>query len=92
MDDSGKRGEIGWPFTDIDQLAEGACPWMSASSPPEKTCSGSILKISAVCDAKTGMYTVKIRLDDKDSLLHLGLMADVTYSSMNLPASVYISL
>jgi multidrug efflux pump subunit AcrA (membrane-fusion protein) len=36
------------------------------------------------------MYTVKIRLDDKDSLHYTGLMADVRASVNEPSASVYI--
>ena len=76
MDDSGEKVEIQVADTDIDQLAEGMPMDVSLQS-AGKTCSGSISEISAVCDAKTGMYTVKIRLDDKDSLHYTGIMGDV---------------
>jgi len=89
MDDSGEKVEIQVADTDIDQLAEGMPMDVSLQS-AGKTCSGSISEISAVCDAKTGMYTVKIRLDDKDSLHYTGLMADVRASVNEPSASVYI--
>ncbi len=89
MDDSGEKVEIQVADTDIDQLAEGMPMDVSLQS-AGKTCSGSISEISAVCDPKTGMYTVKIRLDDKDSLRYTGLMADVRASVNEPPASVYI--
>ena len=89
MDDSGEKVEIQVADTDIDQLAEGMPMDVSLQS-AGKTCSGSISEISAVCDAKTGMYPVKIRLDDKDSLHYTGLMADVRASVNEPSASVYI--
>ena len=89
MDDSGEKVEIQVADTDIDQLAEGMPMDVSLQS-AGKTCSGSISEISAVCDPKTGMYTVKIRLDDKDSLRYTGLMADVRASVNEPSASVYI--
>ena len=89
MDDSGEKVEIQVADTDIDQLAEGMPMDVSLQS-AGKTCSGSISEISAVCDPKTGMYTVKIRLDDKDSLHYTGLMADVRASVNEPSASVYI--
>ena len=89
MDDSGEKVEIQVADTDIGQLAEGMPMDVSLQS-AGKTCSGSISEISAVCDAKTGMYTVKIRLDDKDSLHYTGLMADVRASVNEPSASVYI--
>lgn len=33
-----------------------------------KTCTGSISEISAVCDSRTGMFTVKVMLDDEDAV------------------------
>lgn len=89
MDDSGEKVEIQVADMDIDQLAEGMPMDVSLQS-AGKTCSGSISEISAVCDSKTGMYTVKIRLDDKDSLHYTGLMADVRASVNEPSASVYI--
>ena len=89
IDDSGQKVEIQVADTDIDQLAEGMPMDVSLQS-AGKTCSGSISEISAVCDSKTGMYTVKIRLDDKDSLHYTGLMADVRASVNEPSASVYI--
>ena len=89
MDDSGEKVEIQVADTDIGQLAKGMPMDISLQS-AGKTCSGSISEISAVCDAKTGMYTVKIRLDDKDSLHYTGLMADVRASVNEPSASVYI--
>ena len=89
MDDSGEKVEIQVADTDIGQLAKGMPMDISLQS-AGKTCRGSISEISAVCDSKTGMYTVKILLDADDSLHDTGLMADVRASVNEPSASVYI--
>lgn len=89
IDDSGEKVEIQVADTDIDQLKTGM-PMNIGLQSAGRTCSGSISEISAVCDSKTGMYTVKIRLEDQDAVRCTGLMADVRAAKGGNTSSVYI--
>lgn len=89
IDDSGEKVEIQVADTDISQLAAGMPMNISLQS-AGVTCTGSISEISAVCDSKTGMYTVKVLLDHKDGKNYNGLMADVRAADSKASGSVYI--
>lgn len=89
IDDSGEKVEIQVADTDIDQLKTGM-PMNLGLQSAGRTCGGAISEISAVCDSKTGMYTVKIRLDEGDTVHYTGLMADVRAADSEGSASVYI--
>lgn len=89
IDDSGEKVEIQVADTDIDQLKTGM-PMSLGLQSAGLACTGTISEISAVCDSKTGMYTVKIRLDDGDAVHYTGLMADVRASDSEGSTSVYI--
>lgn len=89
IDDSGEKVEIQVADTDIDQLKTGM-PMSLGLQSAGLACTGTISEISAVCDSKTGMYTVKIRLDDGDAVHYTGLMADVRAADSEGSASVYI--
>lgn len=89
IDDSGEKVEIQVADTDIDQLKTGM-PMSLGLQSAGLACTGTISEISAVCDSKTGMYTVKIRLDDGDAVHYTGLMADVRAADSEGSTSVYI--
>ncbi|MCD7994089.1 MAG: hypothetical protein LUK37_20795 [Clostridia bacterium] len=74
---------------DIDQLKPGM-PMNIGLQSAGKTCSGAIFDISAVCDSKTGMFTVKIMLDDSGAVGYTGLMADVRAAGNESSGTVYI--
>lgn len=89
IDDSGEKIEIKVADTDIDQLKQGMAMNIGLQS-AGKTCAGSVSEISAVCDAKTGMFTVKIMLEDSGAVRYTGLMADVRAAENEGSGSVYI--
>lgn len=89
IDDSGEKVEIQVADTDISQLKTGM-PMNIGLQSAGVTCSGSITDISAVCDPKTGMYTVKIMLDAKDGGHYNGLMADVRAADSEAGGSVFV--
>ena len=89
IDDSGQKVEIQVADTDIDQLKTGMAMDIGLQS-AGTACSGTIGEISAVCDPKTGMYTVKILLDRQEDLRYTGLMADVRAAGSQSASSVYI--
>lgn len=76
IDDSGEKVEIQVADTDIDQLKDGMPMTVSLQSAGQ-TLEGTISAISAVCDPKTGMYTVKVRLNTADAAHTAGLIANV---------------
>ena len=91
IDDSGQKVEIQVADTDIDQLKTGMAMDIGLQS-AGTACSGTIGEISAVCDPKTGMYTVKILLDRQEDLRYTGLMADVrAASSVYIPSKCILS-
>lgn len=89
MDDSSEKVEIQVADTDIDLLLEGMPMNINLQS-VGKTCSGSISRISSVCNPKTGMYTVTVTLDDKETARDTGLVADVRSAGDEPSGSVYI--
>lgn len=89
IDDSGQKVEIQVADTDIDQLKTGMAMDIGLQS-AGTACSGTIGEISAVCDPKTGMYTVKILLDRQEDLRYTGLMANVRAAGSQSASSVYI--
>lgn len=89
IDDSGEKVEIQVADMDIDQLKPGM-PMNIGLQSAGKTCSGAISDISAVCDSKTGMFTVKIMLDDSGAVGYTGLMADVRAAGNEGSGTVYI--
>lgn len=90
IDDSGEKVEIQVADTDISQLKTGM-PMTVGLQSAGTVCGASISEISAVCDSKTGMYTVKVLLDQKeDGGPCNGLMADVRAAGSEAKGSVYI--
>lgn len=88
MDDSSEKVEIQVADTDIDLLNVGIPMSLNLQS-IGKTCSGTITGISSVCNPKTGMYTVTVKLDSGDAH-DTGLIADVRAAGNQPSASVYI--
>lgn len=88
MDDSSEKVEIQVADMDIDLLSVGIPMTLNLQS-TGKTCTGSITRISSVCNPKTGMYTVTIQLDQADAH-DTGLIADVRATGDQPSASVYI--
>lgn len=89
IDDSGEKVEIQVADTDISQLKTGM-PMTIGLQSAGVTLNGSISKISAVSDSKTGMYTVKVLLDQKEDGPYTGLMADVRAADTKAKGSVFI--
>ena len=89
IDDSGEKVEIQVADTDIDQLKTGM-PMNIGLQSVGKVCSGTVSEIAAVCDAKTGMYKVKIAVEDSEAVSYTGLMADIRAAENEGAGSVYI--
>lgn len=89
IDNSGEKVEIQVADTDIDQLKTGM-PMSIGLQSVGKSCGGTISEISAVCDAKTGMYKVKIAVEDKDAAGYTGLMADIRAAQDESTEAVFI--
>lgn len=94
IDDSGEKIEIQVADTDIDQLKTGM-PMNIGLQSVGKACNGTISEISAVCDAKTGMYKVKIAVetdaaDAAEAVSYTGLAADIRAAENEDTGSVYI--
>lgn len=89
IDDSGEEVEIQVADSDIDQLKTGL-PMRIELQSVGKTCSGTISEISAVCDAKTGMYKVKIAVEDQAAAGFTGLAADIRAAETESTGSVFI--
>lgn len=89
IDDSDEKVEIKVADTDIDQLKSGMPMTVNLQSAGQ-TLNGSISEISAICDPKTGMYTVKVLLDTADAVHYTGLIADVRAAGGEAAGSVFI--
>ena len=89
IDDSGEEVDIQVADTDIGQLAQDMPMDIQFQSIGE-TARGNVREISPVCDAKTGMYTVKIALSPDSSQSYVGLAANVKVSGSEVSPSVYI--
>lgn len=89
IDDSGEKVEIKVADTDIDQLKDGMPMAVNLQSAGQ-TLKGNVSEISAVCDPKTGMYTVKVLLDTAAAAHYTGLIADVRAAGNETSGSVFI--
>lgn len=89
MDDSGEKVEIKVADTDISLLQTGMPMTVDLQS-TGTTYSGSISRISSVCDPKTGMYTVTVSLDGSGAIHDTGLVADVRAAGDKQAGSVYV--
>lgn len=89
IDDSSKKVEIKVADLDILQLSVGTL--MNVNLPTfYENCQGTITEISAVSDNTTGMFTVKIDLDESSKVGYIGLQANVQLADSEKGTSVYV--
>lgn len=89
MDDSGEKVEIKVADTDIGLLQNGMPMTISLQS-TGTTLTGSITRISPICDPQTGMYTVTVLLDGNNTIKASGLTADIRATTDKQAGAVYI--
>ena len=89
IDDSGEQVEIQVADTDISQLSRDM-PMDVLFQSIGESAQGKVNEISPVCDAQTGMYTVKIGLTPDASQSYVGLAANVKVSGSDISHSVYV--
>lgn len=75
--------------TDIDLFSVGMPMQLSMQTAGEEA-AGSVSEISAVSDAKTGMYTVKVALAEGAPLADIGRIADVRAAENTEGGAVYV--
>lgn len=89
IDDSSKKVDIQVADLDILQLSAGTL--MNVNLPTfYENCQGTISEISAVSDNTTGMFTVRIDLDDNSKVSYIGLQANVQLADSEKGTSVYV--
>lgn len=52
--------------------------------------SGKVSEVGTVKDDKTGMYTVRVSIDNPDGKLKIGMFADITLNTQNVSGAVII--
>lgn len=89
IDDSGRQVEIKVADLDIDQLKVGTSMNASLQTLGE-SCGGIVTEISPVSDPATGMFTVKVALEEASRVSYIGLTADLRVNQSEENASVYV--
>lgn len=89
IDASVKKVEIQVADLDIDQVQVGTLMKVNMQSLSD-SCQGTVSEVSAVSDATTGMFTVKVLLGDESKVNYIGLGADVRVGDDQEGKSVYI--
>ncbi len=89
IDDSGLEAVIQVPEADIGQLMPGMTLQVQIQAMGE-TYSGTVRKIAAVSDRKTGMFEVKAALPQEVDWSRLGFSTDVRIAPGEAAGSVYV--
>ena len=74
----------------IPYITLGTRATVSVSTASLDNINGEVSVVNTVKNAQTGMYTVKIKIDNKDNLLKLGMMADVVLETQSKSGVIVI--
>jgi len=89
-DSSSVEAELSVTESIIPYIYIGTQATVSISSAGLKNIKGSVTEVNTVKNDKTGMYTVRVHIDNNDNILKVGMFADVVLETENVENAITI--